>query len=118
MTETRDFPSPVIASLSSGVMLCKSFGEIHEAAEYLMGHPIFTHHFADKTLWGEMQRAIAEQCPGMPTKLAGGEAWEGELKAVLAEFGPTVKLRKGSGLTAMLPTDGIPGHVKVIKVQR
>lgn len=43
--ETRDFPSAVIASISTGVLLCK-FNEMHQAAEYLMGHPIWTHHFA------------------------------------------------------------------------
>lgn len=44
MTETRDFPTAVIASLSSGVLLCE-FTDMHEAAEYLMGHPIWTHQF-------------------------------------------------------------------------
>ena len=29
-----------------------------------------------------------------------------------ADFGPTVRIREGSGLTAMLPTDGIPDHLK------
>lgn len=38
MSETRDFPTAVIASISSGTLLCK-FGDMHEAAEYLMGHP-------------------------------------------------------------------------------
>jgi hypothetical protein len=65
MTETRDFPTAVTASLSTGILLYK-FGDMHEAAEYLMGHPIWTHHFADKMLTSEMKRAIAEQCPGMP----------------------------------------------------
>lgn len=113
MTETRDFPTAVIASLSSGVLLCK-FSDMHEAAEYLIGHPIFTHHFANKTLWGEMQQTIAAQCPGMPTDLPGidKDNWP-EAKAKLeAEFGETVKIRKGGGLTAMLPTDGIPDHLK------
>jgi hypothetical protein len=111
--ETRDFPVAVIASISSGVLLCK-FGEMHEAAEYLMGHPIWTHHFADKTLWQEMQNTILEQCPGMPTEAPGitGDNWP-EFKAKLeAELGETVKIRKGGGLTAMLPTDGIPDHLK------
>ena len=67
---TREFPTAVIASLSSGVLLCK-FSELHEAAEYLMGHPIWTHHFASKLLWEAMQQRVLEQCPGMPTELAG-----------------------------------------------
>lgn len=113
MTETRDFPTAVIASISTGVLLC-NFGDMQEAAEYLMGHPIWTNHFASKTLCDEMQRTVLEQCPGMPTEAPGvtKENWP-EFKAKLeAEHGPTVKIRKGGGLTAMLPTDGIPDHLK------
>lgn len=119
MTETREFPTAVIASISTGVLLC-DFGKMHEAAEYLMGHPIWTHHFADKQLCAEMQRVIAEQCPGMPTELEGGETWREQLAAVEADIGKTVRIRKGGGLTAMLPTDGIPDHLKdkTITVQR
>ena len=56
MSEARDFPTAVIASISSGVLLC-NFSEMHEAAEYLMGHQIWTHHFANKELWQEMDLA-------------------------------------------------------------
>jgi hypothetical protein len=88
---------------------------MHEAAEYLMGHPIWTHHFASKDLWKEMQQTILLQCPGMPTEFPSdinSENWP-EFKAKLeAEFGPIVKIKKGGGLTAMLPTDGIPDHLK------
>lgn len=113
MTETRDFPTEVIASISSGVLLC-DFGKMHEAAEYLMGHPIWTHHFADKTLVGEMKRTIAEQCPGMPTALPDVDRpnWEAAREKLIADLGTTVRIRKGGGLTAMLPTDGIPDHLK------
>ena len=113
MTETRDFPTTVIASLSTGVLLCH-FEEMHEAAEFLMGHLIWTHHFASKDLWKEMQRTIAEQCPGMPTEINGvtPENFQEKVAALCADLGPTVRIRKGGGLTAMLPTDGIPDHLK------
>jgi hypothetical protein len=113
MTETREFPTEVIASLTSGVLLC-DFGAMHEAAEYLMGHPIWTHHFADKELWTEMKKTVAEQCPGMPDDMSDvtKENWQEKKIALIAELGPTVRLRKGSGLTARLPTDGIPDHLK------
>lgn len=111
--EVRDFPTPVIASLSSGVLLCK-FSDMHGAAEFLMGHPIWTHHFASKDLWKEMQQTILAQCPGMPTDLQGvnEENYLEHVARLEAEFGKTVKIRKGGGLTAMLPTDGIPDHLK------
>ncbi len=113
MIETRDFPTAVIASLSSGVLLCK-FSDMHEAAEFLMGHPIWTHHFASKDLWQEMQKTILEQCPGMPTAMPGTtkENYEAMLAEIETAIGKTVRIRKGGGLTAMLPTDGIPDHLK------
>jgi len=113
MTETRDFPTAVIASISTGVLLCQ-FQEMHEAAEYLMGHPIWTHHFGSKELWQEMQKTILEQCPGMTIDAEGvtKENWP-EFKAKLeAEFGEVVTIRKGGAMTAMLPTDGIPDRLK------
>jgi hypothetical protein len=116
--ETRDFPTAVIASISTSILLCK-FGDMHEAAEYLMGHPIFSHHFASDELNADMKRTIAEQCPGMPTKLEGvtPENYLDYVARLEVEFGPKVTIRKGSGLTAMLPTDGIPGHLKDKTIQ-
>jgi hypothetical protein len=118
MTETRQFPTGVIASISSGIMLCRNFSAIHEAAEYLMGHPIWTHHFADNQLMADMRRMVAEQCPGIPNRdgQITPENWREKLAELEAEFGPTVTIRKGPGLTAMLPTDGIPDHVETIAV--
>jgi hypothetical protein len=87
---------------------------MHEAAEYLMGHPIWTHHFASKDLWKEMQKTILEQCPGMPTDAPGinKDNYQAFADKLEAGLGKVVKIRKGGGLTAMLPTDGIPDHLK------
>ena len=114
MSETREFPVEVIASISSGVMLCENFGMMHEAAEYLMGHSIWTHHFASKELWQEMQKTILEQCPGMPTSADGINEtnYLGFKNKIEDELGKVVTIRKGGGLTALLPTDGIPDHLK------
>lgn len=115
MSETRDFPTDVIASITTGVLLCEGgFGKMQEAAEYLMGHPIWTHHFASEDLWQEMQKTALGQCPGMPTEAVGVDKtnYREFADKLIAEFGPTVKIRKGGGLTAMLPTDGIPDHLK------
>ncbi|HBR26846.1 MAG TPA: hypothetical protein DD732_07425 [Rhizobiales bacterium] len=99
-------------------MLCK-FDEMHEAAEYLMGHPIWTHHFADKGLWLKMQRAVVEQCPGMPTELPGADKdnYLAKLAEIEAEIGKVVKIRKGDGSTAMYPLDGIPEGKPIIVVR-
>ena len=84
-----------------------------------MGHPIWTHHFASKELWHKMQRAIVEQCPGMPTALANTDAnnYLAKLADIQAEIGKVVKIRKGDGATAMHPLEGIPEGKPVIVVQ-
>ncbi len=116
MHETREFPTAVIASLSTGVLLCK-FGDVHEAAEYLMGHSIWTHHFGDKGLWHKMRRAIVEQCPGMPTELPDADKnnYLAKLAEVEAKIGKVVTIRKGDGSTAKHPIEGIADkHVIVV----
>lgn len=96
-------------------MLCETFSAIHEAAEFLMGHPIWTHHFADKQLTADMEAIIAEQCPGMPARgEITPENYRDKLAELIAKLGPTQTIQKGSGLTAMLPTDGIPEHVETV----
>lgn len=109
VTETREFPTEVIASLSSGILVCK-FSDMHEAAEYLMGHPIWTHHFGDKALWQSMREAILVQHPNMPLDLDGVTPgnWEARRDALHAELGGTVTIQKGDGHTALSPLDGIP----------
>ncbi len=118
-TETRDFPTAVIATLSSGILLCEKFSAVHEAAQFLMGHLIWTHHFANRAFQREMQQTILEQCPGMPTELP--DVTPTNYKAKVAELeaaiGKTVRIRKGSGLTAMLPTDGIPPNRSVVIIK-
>lgn len=112
-TETREFPTVAIASISTGVLLCK-FDQMHEAAEYLMGHSIWTHHFASKELNEDMRKTILAQLPDMPTELSGvtRNNYQEHVAALEAKHGKTVVIRKGNGLTAMLPTDGIPDRLK------
>lgn len=113
MTETREFSTAAIASITTGVLLCK-FGDMHDAAEFVMGHPIWTHHFADTTLNDQMRKTVLAQVPAMPTKIDGvtAENYRQKLAEIEAVVGATVKLKRGGGLTALLPTDGIPDRLK------
>lgn len=115
MSETREFSTEAIASLSSGMLMCR-FSDMHDAAEYLMGHSIWTHHFADKALWQSMRDKILAQHPTMPIDGITKENWEAKRDALLTDFGPTVTITKGDGRTAMSPLDGIPTGKPVILV--
>jgi hypothetical protein len=110
--ETKEFPTAAIASLSSGVVLC-DLEAMQKAAEFLVGHPIGTHHFMSEELWRDMQKIVLAQHPRMPTSLPDvtKDNYRERVELLEREFGATVLIRKGSGL-AMLPTDGIPDHLK------
>lgn len=112
-TETKEFSTAALASITSRVLLCK-FDEMHEAAEFVMGHPIWTHHFASKQLTEDMSKTLLAQHPGLPTELEGVNAsnYLERLAELEATLGKTLTVTKGAGLTAMLPTDGIPDHLK------
>ncbi len=111
--ETKQFPTAVIASLSTGILLC-DFNAMHEAAEFVMGHPIWTHHFASKELTQKMRKAVIAQHPDMPTALDGvtKENYKQHVEALEAKFGSTLPILGGDGRTAMSPLDGIPDHLK------
>lgn len=119
MTETKEFPTAVIASLSSGVLLC-DFSTMHEAAEFVMGHPIWTHHFANKGLWKAMQAKILEQCPNMPTSIKGvtKENYSAKLAEIEKQVGMVLVIRKGDGETVMHPLEGIPEGKPVVILQK
>jgi hypothetical protein len=118
MAETREFPTEVLVSLTSGILLC-DFSAMHECAEFLMGHPIWTHHFASKDLLRDIKGTILAQCPGLPMEVEGvtAENYRAYVAKLVAEFGEKQTIRKGDGLTAMLPTDGIPDHVTPIIIK-
>ena len=113
MTETKDFSTAAILSISTGKLFCP-FYKLQEAAEYVTGHPIWTHHFASEQLAEDMKRTVLAQHPKFPTEIDGvtKDNYLEKLAEVEARFGKTVAIRKGSGLTAMMPQDGIPDHLK------
>lgn len=102
--ETKTFSTASLASLTSGMLLCK-FSEMHEAAEYLMGHPIWTHEFGSKALWDLMRSKLLEQHPGLPRDADGvSEAnWQEFLAAACASLGETLTITKGDELRAADP---------------
>jgi hypothetical protein len=64
-TETKEFSTPVLASLTGHKLMAESFSEVHEAAEFVVGHPIWTHEFADKSNVKAIRSAVLEQHPDL-----------------------------------------------------
>jgi hypothetical protein len=54
------FTAEVGYSIASGKALAP-FGEIHKAAEKLMGRPVWTHEFADEGFWELLRNAFEDK---------------------------------------------------------
>ena len=65
MDNIKTFPAAVLLSLTSARGLGPTFSAIHEAAEHVMGHPIWTHEFADAGLWDRMRKATMRAAPSL-----------------------------------------------------
>lgn len=91
--ETKAFSTAALASLSSGMLLCE-FGDMHEAAEYLMGHPIWTHEFASKPMWDRMKSKLLEQHPGLPAaEPPEGTDWQAWRDEIVAKLGAELTIQ-------------------------
>lgn len=62
---TKALPLPVRLAVESGISTC-SFDAFHEAAEGLLGHPIWTHEFAMEETWDYLRVALAARDEGVP----------------------------------------------------
>lgn len=109
MAKTKEFPIEVAASLTTGLLLCK-FGDLHEAAEFIAGHSIWTHEFADKGLWNQLKQSVFAQCPEL--KKLAVKKMEPENVPVFVEdlrtaFGPAVALTEGNAERTEHPLESL-----------
>jgi hypothetical protein len=47
----------IVVSAYTGFLMC-DFGDVHEYVEKKLGRPIWTHEFADKSIWEEIREKI------------------------------------------------------------
>lgn len=112
----KDFKLGAILGLTTGVLLEDGkFGEIHELAEHVVGHSIWTHEFAEKALWAQLKDVILAEHPQliMPTDefSNGGKRTGPECAQFLREqeriFGKTLQIAKGTGERAEHPISSL-----------
>lgn len=100
-TVTKQIDPAALASLTTGYTLVE-FAEMADAAEFIMGHPIFTHQYL--VLHKQIIEAVHRQFPEMPTEILP-EGWEATRDAINAKYGQTVTVTQGSGETEIHPAD-------------
>ena len=101
--DTKIFPTSLVLSVLSATAFGDTFGAIHEAVEFVVGHPIWTHELADRRIWKIAQEAIIAQWPPASRWLQKCEGVVGSpdgakrlLAQCIAEVGGQVSLTRGN----------------------
>ena len=118
--ETREFPTAVLLSITTGKLLCQPFSLMHEAAEFVLGSPVFTHHFASSEMNEILRQNVLKQHPDLLPNLADdvtSENWQEKTKALVGRLGETRTITKGNGVGRMGITEGVPKDKRVIGVK-
>lgn len=101
--ESKAFSTAALASITTGRLLC-SFSDMHEAIEYLMGHPVWTHELASESLFKLMSMKLREQHPGLPVEADCDDTnWQELRDQLVAKLGPTLTITKGEEVRAADP---------------
>lgn len=99
---TTSYPSEVLASVTTGVLWC-NFSAMHEAIEFLMGHPVWTHEMGSEERCETFREQALAQHPqlaaldstlkpftGRPEKVADA------VKTIHRAVGPSLTITKGA----------------------
>ena len=118
MAEKRLIPTEILLSLTTEIVLA-DVGDIHTAAEFVLGHPVMSHHFACDEFWSKILTVILEQHPDLTPDLADDvdtTNWQAKRAALVERFGETREVVKGEYAPELGLLDGIPDGNKTILV--
>lgn len=105
--EVKEFPTTVVASIATMIHMAEGFkfGDIHECAEWIAGHPIWTHEFADKVVVEMLAADAYSQFPNLPTRDEARADFRVAAAKAIAEYGLTVTVTRGNGIRDKHPLD-------------
>ena len=119
MAEKRNIPTAILLSLTTEIVL-SDVGDIRTAAEFILGYPILSQHFACDTFWSKIRAVILEQHPDLTADLADdvdATNWESKRDELVERFGETREMAKGDYEPELGLLDGIPEGKKTIIVE-
>lgn len=98
MTEKKEFRTLVVASTATGIGLADklSFSDIHECAEWLCGHPVFTHELVHKPTVERYRAEVIRQFPNMPTTEEAHADFEAAAVKATKAYGDKISVQRGS----------------------
>lgn len=101
--EVKQFDPRVLGSITSGILLMDDFSKVHEAIEWVIGHPVWTHELPSV---GEKAATLVKlQHPDLPL----GEVvdWQATADFLLAKHGPSIPLERGTEVRTSDPISAL-----------
>jgi hypothetical protein len=84
-----------VGTLTTGVSLVERFAGVGEAAEWIMGRPVWTHELPGAR--PEIVRLILDQHPDMPTEVdPGDDGWRLTRQDLLDRYGEQIEVAEGA----------------------
>lgn len=117
---TKMIPTMALLSLTSGKMLCP-FGDMAEAAEWVAGHPIWSHEFGSRQLADSLRDKVLAVHPMLNIDVShiNPENVAAEVALLESRFPPTLAMPQGSDERTESPMESaarVVGADKVIGV--
>lgn len=100
--ETKLIDPAALAGITTGILMTE-FSLLHEALEWVMGRPIWTHELPRVS--DTATALILEQFPEMPTEILGH--WSEARDNVWKRFGQKVAVRQGNTERAAGPVEAL-----------
>lgn len=97
--ERKRLGTLAVGTLTTGIVMVEGFAGVAEAAEWIMGHAVWTHELGVVAL--RIRVLVQAQLPEFPC--ASGEDWRKTKAALLARYGETVELARGAETRAKDP---------------
>ncbi|MET0439158.1 MAG: hypothetical protein ABW043_16865 [Devosia sp.] len=102
--EIKHLDPCALASLTCGILLCEDgFGIVHEAAEWLLGHAVWTHEFVDPGIKAALIAAVKAQYPQLAVEKPAD--WRALVADIRAQLGALVPVTKGSRAREQHPVE-------------
>ena len=103
MGDTKNFDPRVLGSITSGILLIADFSKVHEAIEWVIGHPIWTHELPK--ISDKAASLVKLQHPYMP--LGKVADWQATADYLLSKHGPLLPLERGSEVRSSDPVSSL-----------
>ena len=94
---TKAIDVATLVSITSGVLLVQPFSKVHEACEWILGHPVWTHELGSEKTVNRIKAAVLAQHPDLPSEVkADRNDWDRVADGLRDWYGATRDVAQGT----------------------